>query len=97
MIGYQFVYTLLVTFNQAFFQHSFDFLNLIEVMPLDVRVRNHPCRPQALQGSATDFQESTYFVTVHPNFIFIGLVFVQMIENVIGNSCLLYASDAADD
>lgn len=80
MIGYQFVYTLLVTFNQAFFQHSFDFLNLIEVMPLDVRVRNHPCRPQALQGSATDFQESTYFVTVHPNFIFIGLVFVQMIE-----------------
>ena len=31
MIGYQFVYTLLVTLNQAFFQHSFDFLNLIEL------------------------------------------------------------------
>ena len=54
-------------------------------MSLDVGVRNHSCRPQALQGSVTDFQESTYFVTVHPNFIFIGFVFVQVIEDVIGN------------
>ena len=83
MVGYQVVYIFLVPFYQAFFQQTFYLRDFVEKMPFYIGIGNQSCRPQALQCTVADFQEFAYFVTVHPNFNFIGFAGIQMVEDVI--------------
>ena len=86
VVGYQVLNIFFITSYQAFFQHPFYFADFIEITSPDIGVGDSSCYPQALECLFTDFQESADFVTVHPNFVFIGAFHFHVVENVIRNS-----------